>query len=320
MVAREADRAAVEHAPTRLPRHLAISVDGNGRWAEARGLPRSAGHRAGAEACVRLVETCLWLGIPVLSMYVFSTENWRRPAPEVREILRLVGETLRRYRDPFVASGVRLRHLGRTAGLPDELVACIRDVETATAGNDRLQFNLAVNYGGRAEIVDAVRQLAAGGADLTRVTEDDIAAHLATVGLPDPDLLIRTSGEQRFSNFMLWQAADAACAFVEPCWPEFGEADLLAVLDRYALRATGVGDVPWPRSSTASSAPCTRRDGGNTASRRSWRSSGSAAAPPSPPPTCTSCAAATGAIPPSSTWRPWPTPSASRRRTSSTMR
>jgi undecaprenyl diphosphate synthase len=147
-----------------------------------------------------------------------------------------------RFRDPFGARGVRLRHLGRTVGLPAELVACLREVETATAGNDRLQFNLAVNYGGRAEIVDAVRQLAAGGADLTQVTEGDIAAHLATAGLPDPDLFIRTSGEPRFSNFRLWQAADAACAFVEPCWPDFAEADSRAVLDRYARRADHTGN------------------------------------------------------------------------------
>lgn len=224
-------------SPSTLPRHLAVSIDGNGRWAEARGLPRSAGHRAGAEACVRLVEACLRLGIPILSMYVFSTENWRRPAAEVGEILRLVGETLRRLRDPFVASGVRLRHLGRTAGLPDELVARIREVEMVTAHNDRLQFNLAVNYGGRADIIDAVRQLAGSGADLSQVMEDDITAHLSTAGRPDPDLFIRTSGEVRLSNFMLWQMVDAMCVFVEPCWPDFGEADLQRILDAYAQRA-----------------------------------------------------------------------------------
>jgi len=242
VVVGEVDRAPVERGPAALPRHLAISVDGNGRWAEARGLARPAGHRAGAEACVQMVEACLRLGIPILSMYVFSTENWRRPEAEVGEILGLIGETLRRFRDPFVVSGVRLRHLGRTAGLPDKLIACIREVETATAHNDGLQFNLAVNYGGRAEIVDVVRQLAAGGADLSQVTEEDITAHLSTAGLPDPDLFLRTSGEMRLSNFMLWQMVDAMCVFVEPCWPDFGETDLLAVLDRYAQRAERTGN------------------------------------------------------------------------------
>lgn len=241
VVVREAGMVTIRRSPPPLPRHLAVTIDGNGRWAQAQGLPRSVGHRAGAAACHRLVETCLRLGIPILTVYVFSTENWCRPAEEVREILRLVDETLRHSCDSFVESGVRLRHLGRTAGLPAELVACLQDVERATAGNDRLQFNLAVNYGGRAEIVDAVRRLAASGADLSQVTEDDIAGQLSTAGLPDPDLLIRTSGEVRISNFMLWQAVDAVCAFVEPCWPDFREVDLLRVLDAYAQRADRAG-------------------------------------------------------------------------------
>ena len=229
--------------PAVLPRHIAIIMDGNGRWARARRLPRLLGHRAGVEALHRVVDACGRLGIPMLTVYAFSTENWSRPQDEVSGLMRLLGESFLRYLDRLIAAGVRIRHLGRTDRLPPDLVARIRHAEEVTAGNTRLQLNVALNYGGRAEVVDAIRRLAADGVDLSRVTEEQVSSGLYTAGLPDPDLVIRTAGEVRMSNFLLWQAAYAEYYASDKYWPEFGEADLRQALCAFAGRQRRYGGL-----------------------------------------------------------------------------
>jgi undecaprenyl diphosphate synthase len=229
--------------PAALPRHVAIIMDGNGRWARARRMPRLLGHRAGVEALHRVVDACGRIGIPMLTVYAFSTENWTRPDDEVSGLMRLLADSFMRYLDKLIDAGVRIRHLGRTDRLPPDLLARIRDAEVVTAGNQRLQLNVALNYGGRAEVVDAVRSLAASGADLTKLTEEQIASRLYTAGLPDPDLVIRTGGEVRMSNFLLWQAAYAEYYATDKFWPEFGEADLRQALATFAGRQRRFGGV-----------------------------------------------------------------------------
>jgi undecaprenyl diphosphate synthase len=179
----------------------------------------------------------------MLTVYAFSTENWSRPDEEVSGLMRLLADSFVRYLDKLHANSVRIKHLGRTDRLPADLVARIRDAEARTAGNGRLQLNVALNYGGRAELVDAVRQLAASGADLTQVTEEQISGGLYTAGLPDPDLVIRTAGEVRLSNFLLWQAAYAEYYASDRYWPDFGEADLRQALLVFANRQRRFGGL-----------------------------------------------------------------------------
>ncbi len=229
--------------PAALPQHIALIMDGNGRWARARHLPRLIGHRAGVEALHRIVDACGRIGVPMLTVYAFSTENWSRPADEVRGLMRLLADSFVRYLDRLDAAGVRIRHLGRSDRLPPDLVARIRDAEVRTRSNQRLQLNVALNYGGRAEVIDAVRRLAASGADLTQVTEQQLAGQLYTAGLPDPDLMIRTAGEVRLSNFLLWQAAYAEYYATDKFWPDFGESDLRQALAVYAGRQRRFGRV-----------------------------------------------------------------------------
>lgn len=229
--------------PAVLPKHIAIIMDGNGRWARARRMPRLFGHRAGVDALHRVVDSCGRLGIPMLTVYAFSTENWTRPQEEVSGLMRLLADSFIRYLDRLIEAGVRIRHLGRTERLPGDLLARIRDAEAVTAGNQRLQLNVALNYGGRAEVIDAIRRLAAGGADMTQLTEDQITANLYTAGLPDPDLIIRTGGEVRMSNFLLWQSAYAEYYATDTFWPDFGESDLRLALATFAGRQRRFGGV-----------------------------------------------------------------------------
>ena len=235
--------AAVLPMPGVLPRHIAIIMDGNGRWARSRRMPRLFGHRAGVEALHRVVDACGRLGVPMLTVYAFSTENWTRPQDEVSGLMRLLADSFIRYLDRLIEAGVRIRHLGRTDRLPSDLLARIQEAEVITAGNQRLQLNVALNYGGRAEVVDAIRRLAACGVDLTQVTEDQITANLYTAGLPDPDLIIRTGGEVRMSNFLLWQSAYAEYYATETFWPDFGESELRQALATYASRQRRFGGV-----------------------------------------------------------------------------
>lgn len=230
-----------------LPRHLAIIMDGNGRWAVRRGLSRHEGHEMGIEALRRVVRACVARGIPYLTVYAFSTENWERPADEVAALMRLLDRVLIEEVDDLAAQGVRVRVLGRRKGLPEDLVARIEQACQKTAGNDRLILSVAWNYGGRAEIVDAAqaiaREAAAGRLDPEAINETLFAEYLYTAGLPDPDLVIRTGGEFRISNFLLWQVAYAEFWATPVLWPDFSERDLDEALEAYRHRSRRFGRV-----------------------------------------------------------------------------
>jgi undecaprenyl diphosphate synthase len=216
-------------------------MDGNGRWAERRGLPVADGHREGTRALRRTVEAAIDLGVRSLAVYAFSTENWARPAGEVESLMEIFGETIERELPDLAEQGVRTRFIGRRDRAPDWLRERMAALETETAGNDRLSLWIAFDYGGRAELVDAARRLLATGVSPDEVDENTIAAHLYAPELPDPDLLIRTSGELRLSNFLLWQLAYAELIFVETLWPDFGEDDLRSALADYARRRRRFG-------------------------------------------------------------------------------
>ncbi|HTV88520.1 MAG TPA: polyprenyl diphosphate synthase, partial [Stellaceae bacterium] len=212
------------------PRHVAIIMDGNGRWAKARGLPRIAGHRRGAEAVRRTLVAAGELGIPYLTLFGFSSENWRRPLDEIDDLMGLLRHYLRGEIAELHKNAVRLRVIGDRRRLSDDIVAMIDNAETLTRGNGGVNLTVALSYGGRAEIVAAVRaiaaEIAAGSIAVEAIDEELFARHLFTADLPDPDLLIRTSGEQRISNFLLWQCAYAELVFTKTLWPDFGRADL----------------------------------------------------------------------------------------------
>ena len=221
-------------------------MDGNGRWAAARGLPVAEGHRAGTRALRRTVEAAIDLGVESLAVYAFSTENWTRPPDEVEGLLELLGQTIdREFRD-LAAQGVRTRFIGRRESAPPGIRDKMAALESETASNTRLQLWVAFDYGGRAEIAEATRRLVRAGVDPDEIGEEAIAANLYAPEMPDPDLLIRTSGEARISNFLLWQIAYAELAFVERLWPDFEEADLRAALADYAQRQRRFGGRDGP--------------------------------------------------------------------------
>ena len=228
------------HGPG-LARSVAIIMDGNGRWASARGLPVAEGHREGARALRRTVEAAIDLGIGSLAVYAFSTENWSRPADEVAAIMELLDETIERELPDLAKQGVRTRFFGRRDRVPEALQEKMAGLEAETAGNDRLHLWIAFDYGGRAELVEAARRLLEDGVAPGAVDEDALAARLFAPELPDPDLVIRTSGEQRLSNFLLWQSAYAELVFADTLWPDFGAEPLRAALDEYASRARRFG-------------------------------------------------------------------------------
>jgi len=221
----------------RLPSHIAIIMDGNGRWARRRGLPRVAGHRAGIEPVRTTVEICAQMGIQTLTLYAFSTENWKRPRTEVEMLWRLLRVYLRRELPELMRNGIRFTCMGRLDGLSSHIRQELDATIEATAKNGGMRLNLALNYSGRAELVDAVNAIveearAAGRLGALNIDEHTIASRLYTAGIPDPDLLIRTSGEMRVSNFLLWQIAYAELYVTETLWPDFRRADLLhAILD-----------------------------------------------------------------------------------------
>ncbi len=223
--------------PERLPAHVAIIMDGNGRWARRRSLPRVAGHKAGIEPVRTTVETCSRMGIQALTLYAFSGENWKRPRTEVEMLWRLLRIYTRRELPEMMRNGIRFTCMGRLDALPARVRQELDSTIEATAANRGMRLNLALNYGGRAELVDAVNAIledarAKGRMDGLEIDEDAIASRLYTAGLPDPDLLIRTSGEMRISNFLLWQIAYAELYVTETLWPDFRRVDLLdAVLD-----------------------------------------------------------------------------------------
>ena len=233
--------------PAPGPNHVAIIMDGNGRWAKARGLPRVAGHRRGADAVRRVVRGAGELGIPVLTLFAFSTENWTRPADEVNDLMGLLRHYLRNELDELHKNGARLRVIGNREGLASDIVRDISDAENMTLGNSRIDVNICINYGARAEILHAIRslarQVAAGELTADRIDEDRFESELLTSGVPDPDLLIRTSGEQRISNFMLWQCAYAELVFVDTLWPDFGKEHLEQAIAEFRRRERRYGGV-----------------------------------------------------------------------------
>lgn len=228
------------------PRHVAIIMDGNGRWATARHLPRSAGHERGVEALRRTVDAAGDLGIKYLTVFSFSTENWRRPASEVNALFALLKAYVQRDLERLKVEGVRIRIIGQREGLPPDIESLVNKAEMETSGNSRFHLTIAFNYGGRNEILRAVQAVArdvkAGIRD-EHISESDFAAYLDTGGLPDPDLLIRTSGEFRISNFLLWQAAYAELLFCDVLWPDFNRSHLEEALKSYNERERRYGAV-----------------------------------------------------------------------------
>jgi undecaprenyl diphosphate synthase len=216
-------------------------MDGNGRWAASRDLPVTEGHREGARALRRTVEAAIDLGVRSLAVYAFSTENWARPPDEVESIMELLDATIDRELPDLARQGVRTRFFGRRDRVPEALRDKMVALETETAPNDRLHLWIAFDYGSRAELVDAVRQVVSDGVSPEDVSEETVAERLFAPELPDPDLVIRTSGEQRLSNFLLWQSAYAELVFTDTYWPDFGEDELRAALEEYARRGRRFG-------------------------------------------------------------------------------
>jgi undecaprenyl diphosphate synthase len=233
--------------PNRLPAHVAIIMDGNGRWAKRRNLPRVAGHKAGIASVRTSVETCAQLGLQALTLYAFSVENWKRPRSEVETLWRLLRVYLRRELPTLQNNNIRLSVIGRPHALSGPVRRDLEATCAATAANTGLRLTLAINYGGRAEITDAVRQLVCeaekGTLSPESITEEHISARLYTAGLPDPDLLIRTSGEMRVSNFLLWQIAYAELYVTEVLWPDFNREELLRALVDYQKRDRRFGGL-----------------------------------------------------------------------------
>jgi len=226
---------------TKVPCHLAIIMDGNGRWARSRGLPRLAGHRAGTENIRRILEGCVEHGIKILTLYAFSTENWGRPSAEVRGIMRILEQTIDRELQELHQNGVQLRHIGRLEGISEELRRRVREAIELTRHSDRIILNVAFNYGGRTEIVDAVRRLVESEVDPDRLDEHLFSQYLYTAGLPDPDLIIRTAGELRISNFLIWQSAYAEYYATPTYWPDFNRDELDRALLEYNSRERRFG-------------------------------------------------------------------------------
>jgi undecaprenyl diphosphate synthase len=247
----EEERLLTELDASKLPQHIAVIMDGNGRWAQRRHLPRIAGHRAGVQSARAIIETCTKLNIPALTLYAFSMENWRRPKAEIDFLMRLLREYLRKELPAIHRNNIRLLVIGR----PDQLPEAVRtDVERAmqqTAGNSGMQLAVALNYGGRAELVDAFNRILdrvrSNGLANARVDEEMISQHLYTAGLPDPDLLIRTSGEMRVSNFLLWQIAYAEIYVTETLWPDFTRAQLFEALLDFQKRERRYGGLAETR-------------------------------------------------------------------------
>ena len=230
----------------RLPRHIAVIMDGNGRWAAQRHLPRVEGHRAGIDSVRDIVETSARIGIPVLTLYAFSVENWKRPVTEVSTLMSLLKRYLRLELNTLLRNDIRFKVIGRFDELAPDVQAELKAAEDRTASNTGMQFNIALNYGGRAEIVEAARRMLASGIDPEALDEARFAGFLYTAGQPDPDLLIRTSGEMRVSNFLLWQIAYAEIWVTETLWPDFRRRHLLEAIIDFQKRDRRYGGITQP--------------------------------------------------------------------------
>ncbi len=234
----------------RIPRHVAIIMDGNGRWAAQRGMPRIAGHERGTDNIRRITYAAAEFGVQYLTLWAFSTENWQRPPDEIQGIMRILGEAIERETDELHRQGAQLRHIGSLDGLDPGIRQAVLDAIELTRHNDKLVLTLAFNYGGRQELVAAIRDLVASGVDPKDVDEGLIGRHLFTHDLPDPDLIVRTSGEFRMSNFLLWQAAYAELFFTSTLWPDFGPEHLQAAITDFARRERRFGRVTPSESIT----------------------------------------------------------------------
>ncbi len=230
--------------PKRIPVHVAIIMDGNGRWARARGLPRLAGHRAGTENLREIIEACVEFGVKYLTIYAFSTENWGRPVDEVEGLMNIFDDVFTRELDEMNRQGVQLRHIGRLDGVRKSMVKKINNGVERTKNNDRLILNVAFNYGGRDEIVHTIKKMIEAGVTPEEVTPELVEQYLYSTGTPDPDLVIRTSGEMRTSNFLLWQSAYSEWYFPEVYWPDFGREQLLEAIKEFSQRERRFGLVP----------------------------------------------------------------------------
>ncbi len=226
-----------------IPTHIAIIMDGNGRWALSRGLPRLAGHRAGTENLRRVIEACIEFGVKYLTIYAFSTENWGRPVEEVQGLMRILEDVIDRELQELHDQGVQLRHIGRLDQLRPSLRQKVLDAIEYTKNNDRLVLNVAFNYGGRDEIVCAIQHIIRNGVPAEAVTDELVSQYLFTAGVPDPDLIIRTSGELRGSNFLIWQGAYSEWYFTPTYWPDFGKEELARALEEYKHRQRRFGKV-----------------------------------------------------------------------------
>jgi undecaprenyl diphosphate synthase len=227
----------------KIPAHIAIIMDGNGRWAKKRGLPRIEGHRRGAASLKEAVRSCIEFGVKYLTVYAFSTENWKRPKEEVGFLMDLLLLTIDREIDELHKNGIKLRFLGRIEMLPEKLRKKIMAAEEKTRNNGKLNLNIMLSYGGRAEIVDSIKSIVKSLVKSDRISEGSVSRHLYTAGMPDPDLLIRTAGEMRVSNFMLWQIAYSEIWVTDVLWPDFRKKHLLEALNDYGGRIRKFGGL-----------------------------------------------------------------------------
>ncbi len=227
-----------------VPQHIAIIMDGNGRWARQRSLPRHAGHRAGTENIRRIVRECKDRGIHFLTLYAFSTENWSRPTSEVRGLMLILSEFIDRETNALHEEGVRIRHLGSTDGLSERLKRKVHRAVEITAGNTAMTLAVAFNYGGRADIIQAVRRMVAAEVRPAEITEQALSQHLYTCGMPDPDLIVRTGGEFRLSNFLIWQAAYSEYYSTPVYWPDFDTGELVKAIHVFEQRQRRFGGLP----------------------------------------------------------------------------
>ncbi len=228
---------------TKIPPHIAIIMDGNGRWAHARGLPRVAGHRAGVENMRRVLEAAVEFGVKALTIYAFSTENWGRPDEEVSGLMRIFEQVLAREVPELHKNGVKLRHLGRLEGIRTEMKQAVQRAIELTKNNDRITLNVAFNYGGRAEILDAIRRMIQDQVDPAQLDEALFASYLYTRDLPDPDLIIRTAAEMRLSNFLIWQSAYSEYYTTATLWPDFDKRELFQALEAFSQRQRRFGKL-----------------------------------------------------------------------------
>lgn len=230
-----------------IPKHIAIIMDGNGRWAKKKGLPRIMGHQQGIKRVKEIVRSCKDLGVGTLTLYAFSVENWKRPRPEVNTLMRLLEQFVKRELNSMIKNDIRIKVIGRIDELPENISRLLKETEFITKDNKSLMLNLALNYGGRTEIVDAVKAILKdvlkGSLNAKDIDEEVFSSYLYTAGIPDPDLLIRTSGEMRISNFLLWQVSYSEIYFTHKYWPDFRRKDLEDAIGEYIKRERRFGGI-----------------------------------------------------------------------------